>query len=172
METKKELKYNWYAMYTKPRWEKKVYDLLNDKGIDVFLPMITTTKVWSDRKKKVTEPLLKSYIFVKVSEKEYYDAVNTDGAVSYIRFEGKAAPIPEWQIDIVKKIIEKNIAFNLSNEHFAPGEKIIIEYGDLSGQTGEIIRTKSGQKKLIVRIGELGYTLEIDSEAVGRLGGS
>ena len=52
----------WYALYTKPRWEKKVAKALEKIGIIVYCPMITEVRQWSDRKKKVTLPLFKSYV--------------------------------------------------------------------------------------------------------------
>ena len=58
----------WYAIYTKPRWEKKLAEKLEEKRIDHYLPMVKTLKLWSDRKKWVNEPLFKSYIFVHVTQ--------------------------------------------------------------------------------------------------------
>jgi transcription antitermination factor NusG len=85
---------HWYAVYTKPRSEKKLADLLNDKGIEAYLPMRRTLKQWSDRKKMVDEPLITSYVFVHVFRKNYFEVLNTPGAVKYIWFCGKPAVIP------------------------------------------------------------------------------
>ncbi len=54
----------WYVLYTKSRNEKKLTQLLSEKGFDVYCPLQETVKQWSDRKKKVQEPIFKSYIFV------------------------------------------------------------------------------------------------------------
>ncbi len=163
--------YYWYALYTKPRWEKKVKSRLDEIGVENYLPMITTVKQWSDRKKKVTEPLLKSYIFVKSSEKEYYNILNVDGAVMYIRFEGKATPIPEWQIESLRRVVETETDFELSNERFEAGEQIIIKHGVMAGYTGEVVDTKSGNKKIVIRIGEIGISmvLEISIDKVEKI---
>jgi transcription antitermination factor NusG len=61
---------HWYALYTKPRWEKKVHALLTDKKIESYCPLNKVRKKWSDRMKTVEEPLFKSYVFVRVNEEE------------------------------------------------------------------------------------------------------
>lgn len=57
----------WFVIYTKPRQEKKVTAQLLANEIDAFYPLITTIKQWSDRKKKVTSPLINSYVFCSIS---------------------------------------------------------------------------------------------------------
>lgn len=155
--------YHWHALYTRPRWEKKVRDLLLDQGVEHYLPLVTTVKQWSDRKKKVEEPLIKSYIFVRVSEKEYYDVLNTDGAVKYIAFEGKAAPIPEWQIDAIRKTIDNMLPYELSGERLEPGQHVKIKEGNLKGMEGEILQIK-GKTKFIIRIDSVGYNLIVEMD--------
>ena len=61
----------WFAVYVKSRCEKKVSQQLDDMGIESFLPLITRIKQWSDRKKKVEEPLFRSYIFVNITSSDY-----------------------------------------------------------------------------------------------------
>ena len=53
MMVEKDKKY-WYAIYVRSRSEKKVVAQLEDIGVEVFLPLITRIKQWSDRKKKVS----------------------------------------------------------------------------------------------------------------------
>ena len=62
------MSYNWYALYTFPRFEKKVYKRLVERGIEAYLPLQKKLRKWKDRKKWIEEPLIRSYIFVKISE--------------------------------------------------------------------------------------------------------
>lgn len=160
--------YHWHALYTRPRWEKKVQRELELQGYEHYLPLVTKIKKWSDRKKKVEEPLIKSYIFVRVSEKEYYDVLNLHGAVTYVTFEGKAAAIPDWQIDAVRKTIENMLPFELTGEKLQAGEHVKIKEGDLKGLEGEILRIK-GKNKLVIRIESVGYSLVVEMDT-GNLG--
>ena len=81
----------------------------------------------------------------------------------YIFFEGKAASIPEWQIDALRKTIENKLSFKLTNKKLKPGEKINIKEGPLKGSKGEIIKIK-GKNKLLIRIENIGYNLVIETE--------
>jgi transcriptional antiterminator RfaH len=83
--------------------------LIQKKGIDAYLPLQKKLKVWSDRKKWVEEPLIRSYVFVRVCEREYYEVLNIQGVVKYVTFNSKAAPIPDWQIDAMKKVVASDL---------------------------------------------------------------
>ncbi len=153
-----DLTYKWYAVYTKPRHEKKLSLELTKKGITNYCPLITTVKQWSDRKKTVEEPLFKSYIFVNVSEEEYYNTLNTTGAVKYVSFGGKASPMRDEQIEAIKRVLENKIDFTVSSEAFEIGQKVEVDYGALQGTKGEIV-SYSGNNYLLLRIDNIGYSL-------------
>ncbi len=75
---------NWYAVYTRPRWEKKVYNLLLERKMEAYCPMNKVRKQWSDRVKWVEEPLFKSYVFVKVAEEELTTVRMVNGIVNFV----------------------------------------------------------------------------------------
>ena len=84
----------WYAVYTKPRWEKKIDSVLARKGIESWCPLQKVQRQWSDRKKTIEEPLFKSYVFVHVDEQERVKVLMTDGVLNYVFYLGKPAAIP------------------------------------------------------------------------------
>ena len=149
---------HWYAAYTKSRTEKKVLTRLTENGFEAYLPITRSRKQWSDRLKWVEEPLIRSYIFIRVNESEYYNAINTPGLVCYVTFEGKAASIPDRQIDTLKMLLNEGAEMEVSNERFAPGEKIIVISGPLVGMQGEMIQYR-GKKKVLVRLGSTGTNI-------------
>jgi len=155
------LEYHWYAAYTRSRSERTAAKLLEEQGIEVYLPLQRKLRQWSDRKKWVEVPYINSYVFVHTSEKEYYDILNTQGIIRYITFEGKAAPIPNWQIEAMKKIIASDTPITFSGHRFKKGEKIQIQAGALMGYEGEIVRDTDGQKKVMIRIGQLGVSMMV-----------
>jgi transcription antitermination factor NusG len=148
----------WYAAYTKSRTEKKVLERLTEAGFEAYLPILRKRHQWSDRLKWVEEPLIRSYIFIRVNEKEYYNAINTHGLVCYVTFEGKAAPIPDRQIDLLKMLLHQGAEMEVSNERFAAGQKIIVVSGTLVGMQGEMVEYR-GKKKVLVRLGTTGTNL-------------
>jgi transcriptional antiterminator RfaH len=144
----------WYAVYTRPHHEKKVYEHIYQENIIAFLPMQTTIKQWSDRKKKVSEPLFSCYLFVNITAKDYYTVLNIPGVVRYITFEGKAVPIPEKQIQLIKNILEQDIETTEVLETIHTGNRVEIKTGPLTGMTGELIEY-AGKKRVIIRIEEI-----------------
>lgn len=156
MYEKEEAK--WRVLYTKSRQEKKVSNLLTERGIKNYLPTIKTLKQWSDRKKKVEEVLFKSYVFVNLDESDYYMALKVPGVVRYVSFEGKAATLSERQIETIKDTINNELEFDVSTDYFKKGDLLTIKKGPLKGATGEVV-SWSGKKRLLVRINEIGYSL-------------
>jgi transcription antitermination factor NusG len=89
----------WYAIYTKPRWEKKVARLLQENGIESYCPLNKVQRKWSDRVKVVEEPLFKSYVFVRVNEEEKTPVRMTNGVVNYVYWQGKPALVKDKEIE-------------------------------------------------------------------------
>jgi len=148
----------WYAAYTKARNEKMVLARLESAGIEAYLPLQRRLKQWSDRKKMVEEPLFRSYIFVRITLKDYYNVLNTIGIVRYITFEGKAVPIPDNQINLVKQLLEQDIDVESVEETLELGTLVEVKFGSLVGLTGELIEHR-GKKKVVVRIAHISHSL-------------
>jgi transcription antitermination factor NusG len=141
----------WFALYTKSRAEKRVYNWLQEKGIETYLPLEKKLKQWSDRKKWVEEPLIRSYIFVHVQRKDLLFAVQTPGVVWAVKFRGQPEAIPEAQINAIKLLLNADAPFEVSVEHFAKGEKVEVSRGKLKGLRGELIEHVN-QKKVLIRL--------------------
>ncbi len=129
----------WYAIYTKPRWEKKLAERLEEKRIEHYLPLVKTLKLWSDRKKWVQEPLFKSYIFVNVNQEEYLSAIQTPGAVKYITFERKAVSIPPIQIEAIKTFLESGDELITDIPDMSIGDRVRVTRGSLKGLEGTLV---------------------------------
>ena len=160
-EKEKEPKTNWYAVYTRPRFEKQVLKGLLDQGIEGYLPLIKTMRQWSDRKKMVEVPLFSSYVFVHINRSSYDQVLQTHGVVKYITFEGKAATIPSDQIDNLKIIIDSNEKVETTWESRRKGDQVIVTAGSLKGLKGELI-TEGNRKKVLVRIQGIDQNLTVE----------
>jgi transcriptional antiterminator RfaH len=153
--------YKWYPVYTNPRAEKKALEALLKKGFEVYLPLHRQFKQWSDRKKWVEEPFIKSYLFVHIKEHEQTEVLMTKGVSRFIYFSGKVASMPNRQIDELKLLMASPYELEITEEHLLPGEKIRIKAGPLKGLTGEIISYRS-QKQLVLRLENLGYSIIVN----------
>ncbi|WP_372776216.1 UpxY family transcription antiterminator [Mangrovibacterium sp.] len=157
--------YQWLALYTKSRFEKKVQASLEAKGIESYLPIKTERRRWSDRIKTIEEPLLRGYIFVKVSNREYFNALNTTGAVSYVSFGGQAAPIPEKQLEDLKTFLSGyNQQIDVTYDNLEEGSKVIVVTGPMKGVVGEIVEFR-GKSRIALRFKNLGYCILTDIAA-------
>lgn len=150
----------WFALYTKSRSEKKVNQELIDKGIECYLPLEKKLKLWSDRKKWVEEPFIRSYIFVKIEVHDLQKALNTPGVVTVIRFSGKPTPVREEQIKVIKSILSGREEYELSTENFDPGEKVEVKSGSLKGLYGEMVHHLN-KYKVLVRIESINQNILI-----------
>ena len=84
---------NWYVVKTRSRAEEKVAQRIDSKGLNVYLPLQKTIRQWSDRKKTVEVPLISSYIFVHMEEKDLYKTLPIQGTVNVLKHLGKPAKI-------------------------------------------------------------------------------
>lgn len=150
----------WFALYTKSRAEKKVNQELIDKGIECYLPLEKKLKLWSDRKKWVEEPFIRSYIFVYTEEENLHQSLNTSGVVTVIKFGGKPAKVQEDHIKVIKSILSSNEDYEICTENFKPGEKVEVESGSLKGLVGEMVHHLN-KYKVLVRIESINQNILI-----------
>jgi Transcription antiterminator len=147
----------WFAVYTRPRWEKKVYKLLQEKGIETYCPLNKVHRKWSDRMKIVEEPLFKSYVFVKVTEEEKNPVRMTHGVVNFVYWLGKPAIIKEKEIEVIKRFLNEHHDVEVTPIDIKPGKKIVVQGGILMGQKGTVKTVH--HKKVEVIIESIGFAL-------------
>lgn len=157
----KDKKY-WYALYVRSRAEKKVVTQLEDIGVEVFLPLITRIKQWSDRKKKVEEPLFKSYVFVHSTAKQHIPILNVYGVLKFVTFEHEAVVVPDNQIVAIKRYIDDfdEKGRELTNAELQVGDMVRITNGPMQGLIGRLQSVKD-KRQLIVYIDAVGQYLLI-----------
>jgi transcription antitermination factor NusG len=125
---------NWYVVYTKPKWEKKVAEQLTKMGIECYCPLITQVRQWSDRKKKVIVPLFNSYVFVQVADSDRNLVFQSVGAVRYLFWLGKPAIVRDEEISTIRKWLETPDVYDVSIDAIQVGDKITLDSGPFSAQ--------------------------------------
>ena len=134
----------WFALYTKPRNEFKSEQQLIAAGITNYLPTVTLLKQWSDRKKKVTEPLLRGYIFICANEEERLLSVEQQSIIRCVFDIGRPARIPDWQIDNLRTMIDTKTDV-IVHKGIVPGAKVIIKDGPFDGIIGTVVEGEKGK---------------------------
>jgi transcription antitermination factor NusG len=147
----------WYAVYTKPKWEKKVAELLTRKGIENYCPLNKVMKQWHDRKKLVEEPLFTSYVFVCVTQTEYTEVRKTEGIINFVYWLGKPALIREEEIITIKDFLGSYREVQLEKTKINPADAIQIINGPLMNREGKVLEVY--QKTVKVILPSLGHAL-------------
>ena len=155
---------HWHALYVRSRSEKKVLSQLQEMGIEAYLPLVTKMKQWSDRRKKVEEPLFKSYVFVYSNALEYHSILNVYGVMRFVTFEREAVVVPDNQIVAIKKFVEgyeHGEEYKMRNtEELKVGQKVRIINGPMKGLQGRL-ETIYNKRHLIVYIDVVGQYLPL-----------
>lgn len=147
----------WLAIYTRPRWEKKVNHLLTEKGVESYCPLNKVKRKWSDRMKVVEEPLFKSYVFVKIGEIERTAVRMTAGVINFVFWNGKPAVIKEKEIQNIKRFLDEFENVEAHPVLLKPDQRVKITSGPLMDHEGKIL---SVQNKIVkIAIDSLGFVL-------------
>jgi transcription antitermination factor NusG len=155
---------NWYVVYTKPKWEKKVAERLNAIGVVAYCPLITKESQWSDRKKIVSVPLFNSYIFVQIEEKGRNRIFEVVGAVRYLFWLGKPAVVKDAEIETIKNWLSVPETYDVAVDQWKKGDKIILESGPFSSQSAVIQEVKKNHYVLILE--SLGCVLKVSKREI------
>jgi transcription antitermination factor NusG len=148
----------WLAIYTQPRWEKKVHKLLQNKGLESYCPLNMVYRQWSDRVKKVEEPLFKSYVFVHVTEADRTEVRMTDGVLNFVYWLGKPAVVKDSDIENIRRFLNEYHDVEVQPiEEIRPGSRLVITSGILLSHEATAISV--GKKMVEVLIESLGCKL-------------
>ena len=144
----------WYAVYTKPRWEKKVAAGLQAQDLEAYCPLNRCSRQWSDRKKTVEIPLFTSYVFVKIAESQKEAVRRTAGILNFVYWEGKPAVLRNEEIEAIRDFVMAHQNIVLTSLQMKVGKDIEIPEGVFKGQTGKVLKIeKKRVEKLLHQLG-------------------
>jgi transcription antitermination factor NusG len=160
--TKPDKNKNWYAIFTKSRFEKKVYERMIENDIEAFLPLIKTVRQWSDRKKTVQLPLIPSYVFVQMNERDLYKAISIPGAVNVLKHLKKPAKVRDYEIENLKILSDSNEKFEITNNvSVVSGDNVEVTKGPFMGLIAVCEKTSSSHR-VVVNIESLGSGFSVN----------
>jgi transcription antitermination factor NusG len=142
----------WFAVQTRPRFEKKVAAELHEKGLESYVPLHEVKHQWSDREQKVSLPLFPGYAFVRTSSA--LDArvavLRTNGVNQFVGVRGIGTPIPDSEIEAVRTLLKQRVPFELY-PYLKVGQTVRIRGGALDGIKG-ILTKVNGDRSLIISV--------------------
>jgi transcriptional antiterminator NusG len=154
---------SWYALWTRSRHEQVVREQIERKQIDAFLPTITRWSRWKDRKKKIDWPLFPGYCFARFSPEESLAVLKCTGVVNIVSVDGKPAPIPEHEIESIRRLIESDLQYDpcpLIRE----GMMVEVKHGVLKGVVGRLVR-KGAHARLVLSVDLIGQGVSVEVDA-------
>lgn len=158
---KGEIEWTWRALNTRPRAEKKVAEILKAAGYEVFCPLITTIRQWSDRKKKVQVPMISRYVFVKVNPSNANGVFLSPNILSFVRYNKRPAIIRDEEIEAMQKAIQMGVV-EVKVESWEPGAATVISSGPFAGK--EAIIEQKDRRYLYVHLVETGMRIQFRIE--------
>jgi transcription termination/antitermination protein NusG len=140
----------WYAVQTRARHEKKVATQLQEKGVTTFLPLVTQTHRWSDRRKVIELPLFPCYAFARLapSVEMRLSALQTPGVLSIVGTRGVGAPIADKEIEDIQTLLVQNVSSSLY-PFIKIGQRVRIRGGCLDGVEGILVAEKSNRRLVV-----------------------
>src|ERR1700677_884675 len=148
---------NWYVVYTRPRWEKKVYTLLTDKNIEAYCPLNKVRRKWSDRIKWVEEPLFKSYVFVKVAAEDQTGVRMINGVVNFVYWLGKPAIVKNKEIEIIRKFLNDYEEVWTEPIDLQKDAKVVIRRGAFMDKEARVVKVTNNKVRVLIE--SIGYSL-------------
>ena len=153
----------WFAVWTRSRHEQVVRQQLEMKGIEAFLPTITRWSRWKDRKKKIDWPLFPGYCFGRFAPASALSVLKCSGVVNIVGFEGKPAPIPEHEIESIRRLVTSDLQYDpcpLIRE----GMLVEVTHGALKGVVGRLVR-KGSHARLVLSVDLIGQAVSVEVDA-------
>ena len=132
----------WFAVYTTPRHEKHVSEILAERQIETFLPLYKTTRQWKKSRPVVLElPLFPTYVFVRIARQARGAVLGMPGVLSIVGSSKEAWPLPDFEIDALRSgLLERKIE---PHPYLVVGERVRIMAGVMTGVEGVLVRKKN-----------------------------
>jgi transcriptional antiterminator NusG len=155
---------NWFAIWTRSRHEQVVREQLAQKHIDAFLPTITKWSRWKDRKKKIDWPLFPGYCFARFNPDNALAILKCSGVVNIVSFEGKPAPIPDYELDSIRLLVSSDLQFDPC-PMIKEGMLVEVVHGPLRGVIGRLMRKDAARARLVLSVDLIGQAVSVEVDA-------
>jgi len=142
----------WHAIYVSSNREKKLAAYFEERGIEVFCPCQTEVRQWSDRKKKVSVPLFRSYLFLRIDyTSDHLTVLQAPGVVAFVKWLRKVAIIRDEEIEAIRNFLDDHHDVKvLGLKELEQGEQLNIERGPMMGRSGKVISHSRHKVKLLI----------------------
>ena len=156
----------WFAIQTLSRHEKVVRSQLEMRNVETLLPTMRRLSQWTDRKKEIEVPLFAGYCFARFSLANRLPVLQSQGVVRVIGSGGQPEPIPDEEIESLKKLIISPSDY-VCCSYLREGMLVEVIRGPLQGVKGRLVReARSCRLVLSISLIQRAVTIEIDAASL------
>ncbi len=153
-------------MTVKPQHEKKAALALEQRSVPCFLPLYRAKRRWSDRVKEVELPLFPGYVFAQFRFDRRLPVLKVPGVASIVTFGEQSAPVPDTEIDAVRKMIEAGRLIQ-PWPFLTAGKRVRVEGGSLDGVEGILLEIKNSLRVVVsIPMLQRSVAVELDRDMV------
>ena len=151
---------NWYAIHTKFKCEKYIAKQLNAKGIEAYVPLLSTTKRYVRKVKTYEVPLISCYVFVRIDLTDRVKVLETQYVFGFLKCNGRVTAIPEVEMQLMKRVVGELDEVNVEPLSWERGDQVEVISGNLTGLNGKIVM-RQAKREFLVELETLGYQLNV-----------
>jgi transcription antitermination factor NusG len=153
----------WLALYTTPRHEKHVSEILVQRQIETFLPLYRTTRRWKKSRPVVLElPLFPSYVFVRIPRQARGAVLGVPGVLSIVGSAREPWPLPDHDIEAIRLGVQMRKIE--PHPYLTVGERARVVFGVLAGLEGVIVRKKNNLH-IVLSLDQIMQSVAIEVDA-------
>lgn len=153
----------WFAVWTRSRHERAVFDQLTERGIEAFLPTVLRWSRWKDRRKRIDWPLFPGYCFARIESSGRLAVLKCAGAVSIVSFDGQPAPVPDQEIEGIRTLVNSALPYDPC-PMLKAGTTVEVVHGPLKGVVGKLQR-KGPHMRLVLSVDLIGRGVSVQVDA-------
>lgn len=150
---------SWFAVHTVARHEKQIYQYLQMKEVDSFLPLYSAVHQWKTGPTRVELPLFPNYLFVHITNYERRKVLELSGVRGIVGTGSTPVALPDNEIACLRQSLEAG--WIEPHPYLKVGMQVRIVRGPLTGIEGLLIRKKS-VLKLILSINLIMKSLAVE----------
>jgi len=154
----------WFAIWTRSRHEQMVREQLERKHVEAFLPTVPRWSRWKDRKKKIDWPLFPGYCFARFDPEHSLSVLKCSGVVNIVSFEGRPAPIPAYEVDSIRVLVNSELQFDPC-PMIQEGMMVSVVHGALRGVVGRLVRKEPQKARLVLSVDLIGQAVSVEVDA-------
>jgi len=132
----------WFAVYTCANHEKRVAAHLTARGVEHFLPLYRSRRVWKDRRVFLDLPLFPGYLFARFALTARLRVLDVPGVVRLVGFNGQPYPLAESDVETLRTGIRSALRIE-PHPYLTAGSRVRVARGPLAGMHGILVRRKN-----------------------------